>query len=366
MIIRKNSPRVFAIIPVFNRLNFTKKCLASFTAQNYRNLEVIIINDGSTDGTAEYLKKYYPEVHVIQGDGNWWWTKSMAEGVKYCLGKCKADDYILEMNNDCYFRPDYISQLIKTGKKYPQAIIGSLCVRAQEPTKVVEAGIRIDWPTGLVYGVAQTVSQKLSYYSKMKFIDKLDALPGKGTLIPLKVIKKIGNFNYRRFPHYIADYEFANRAKRAGYDLIVDPKALVKHYWEATGWKSVSSEHVNYRKAFKLLFGRKSMSNIVDWLHFINSACPQEYKTRNYYYTFLKIIKSIFSITPFYQIKPYVRLMYFALLNIYWSFRLFIYRTYLKIIQFPHKPIFYITMLKFKQLPQNPRILKLKKYLLSK
>jgi GT2 family glycosyltransferase len=325
-------PTIFVIIPVFNRFKFTKKCLTSIFKQKYKNYKVILIDDGSIDGTKNYIRSNFPEVKIIKGDGNWWWTKCMYEGTKYALKTAKSHDYVLEMNNDLYFDSNYFDELIKTSRKHKNSLIGSICVRAVKPTEVVEAGVRIDWPSGLVYGVAQTISNKLSYYKNMEVIDNIDALPGKGTLIPVDVFNKGINFKYKQFPHYIADYEFAINAKNHGYNLLVSTTAIAKHYWEATGISSKdNNEKRSYQRAINLLLGRRSMNNIVDWIKFIHISCPPEYKLRNYYYSFLKIVRALFTVFPFYYLLPVLPF----LAKCYHITRLLIYRLYLKVIQFP-------------------------------
>lgn len=325
-------PKIFVVIPIFNRLEYTKKCLSSIFSQTYRNFSVIVVDDGSSDGTSKYLKDNYPKVKIIKGDGNWWWTKSMFMGIKYALKSAKVTDYILEMNNDLFFDKNYFQNLINTSKKHKKTLIGSLCVRAQKPSEVVEAGIRIDWPTGLVYGVSPTISNKLSYYKNMEVIDNLDALPGKGTLVPVEVFKNKVNFKYKLLPHYIADYEFAINAKQNGFNLIVSTKAKALHYWEATGISGKANESKqSYLRAFNLLFGRKSMNNIIDWVRFITIACPKKYKLRNYYFAFCKIVKAIFSLFPFYYLLPILT----TFVRIYHILSLNLYRFGLKIVQFP-------------------------------
>jgi GT2 family glycosyltransferase len=174
-----------------------------------------------------------------------------------------------------------------------------------ETSEVVESGIRIDWATGLVYGVAQTISNKISYYKNMDVVGDLDALPGKGTLVPVDVFKKGVNFKYKLLPHYIADYEFAINAKNHGFDLLVCTNAIAKHFWEATGISAKATEtRKSYIRAFQILFGRKSMNNIIDLLRFVYLSCPKEYKLRNYYYTFLKLVKHGLTIFPFYYLLP--------------------------------------------------------------
>lgn len=324
--------KIFVVIPVFNRIKFTKKCLASIYNQTYKNYQVILVNDGSTDETQNFVKQKYPQTIIINGNGNWWWTRCMYEGVKMALKIANNNDYVLEMNNDLYFSNEYFKNLIECAKKNKNKIIGSICVRSQNPQEVVESGIRIDWPTGLVYGVAQTVSNKLSYYKNMDVVKDIDALPGKGTLVPISVFKKKINFNYKMFPHYIADYEFAINAKRNGFDLLVCTSAVAKHYWEATGISGNKDQNkISYQRAINLLFGRKSMNNIVDWIRFVKVACPPEHQLRNYYFSSLKVIKSLLTVFPFYYLIPILKI----LAKLYHATKLFMYRTKLKIVQFP-------------------------------
>ncbi len=331
---KTNIPTVYVVLPVFNRLKFTKKCLSSLSSQKYKKIKVIVIDDGSTDNTSRYIQKKYPHFEVIKGDGNWWWTKSMHEGVTRAMQTAKPYDYILEMNNDCFFERNYISQLIKTAKKYPKSIIGSTCVLANRPSKIVEIGVRIDWPTGLVYAVATSVSDDIKYYKNMEVVEDIDALPGKGTLVPIQVFKKAGNFDYKRLPHYIADYEFTIRAKRHGYNLIVDTKAIVKHFWKATGLSSRNNKLTTLKTAWSLLFGRKSMNNIVDWFIFVTLCCPKEYLMRNYYFSLFKIAKAILRVRPFNLLKYPIRFLVICYHSLAYP-KLAIYRIYLKIKQFP-------------------------------
>ena len=74
---------IYIVIPVFNRLKFTKDCLDSLRKQSYGEFKVIVVDDGSTDGTYQHLKENYPEVIVLQGDGNLWWAGIHSPGTYY-------------------------------------------------------------------------------------------------------------------------------------------------------------------------------------------------------------------------------------------------------------------------------------------
>jgi GT2 family glycosyltransferase len=275
--------KIYAIVPVYNRLQYTLECLGAFCYQTNKDFQVILVDSGSTDGTIKTVKKLYPDTKIIRGNQDWWWTQATQAGVDWVMKKAEDDDFVLLMNNDCYFGKHYLEILLKYSKKYPQTLIGSLCVTAKDPNKVVESGIRFDWNRGYVYAVTNSFSDKISAYKRIDSVTDIDALPGKGTLIPVAVFKKLGGFEVSRLPHYVADYEFTNRSKRNGFNLIVATKAIVIHHWEATGNFYRRGQDVGIKSALNLLFGRKSMNNLVDWYHFIFLACPRPLIAKNFY-----------------------------------------------------------------------------------
>jgi GT2 family glycosyltransferase len=286
--------KIFAIIPVYNGLKFTKKCLRSFEIQLYRNVEVIIVDSGSRDGTVKFIKRKYPDYTVIEGTDRWWWTRSISEGVRYALKKAGETDFILTMNNDCFFYRDYLKEILNASLRNRRSVIGSLILDAEDKTHVIDAGVKINWKYSLIYGIADKISNDIRFYTDRKVIKGIDTLPGKGALIPISVFKKIGNFNYRRLPHYIGDYEFFCRAKRNGFKLTVASDARIYNYRKRTGYFDKGRVKINIRNRLHLLFARKSKNNIVDYANFILLCCPRKHLNEN-----LKIIVArLISISP--------------------------------------------------------------------
>ena len=76
--------KVFCLIPTHNRLKKIKKIINKLQAQNYKNLQIVVLDDGSSDGTGQYLKTLpKKKIKIIKGDGNLWWGGSINAGIKY-------------------------------------------------------------------------------------------------------------------------------------------------------------------------------------------------------------------------------------------------------------------------------------------
>ena len=106
------------IIPIYNRIDITKQGLKSLNSSLYNckpasnnfNFEIIVIDDGSTDGSGVWIKQNYPNIHLITGDGNLWWSGSINMGAKYAINTLSAD-YILLWNDDVITDEKYFSKL---------------------------------------------------------------------------------------------------------------------------------------------------------------------------------------------------------------------------------------------------------------
>ena len=110
---------IHILIPVHNGLDETVKCLASLAKQTYTDYEVIVIDDGSTDGTQSYLRQNYPSVKIINGSGNLWWTGAMRKGIDWVLRNGVGDgDYLMSLNNDVILPEDTLSKLYQFAMMY--------------------------------------------------------------------------------------------------------------------------------------------------------------------------------------------------------------------------------------------------------
>lgn len=130
--------RLAIVTPVFNRRDLTLQCLRSIYRSNLDGIEmdIYIVDDGSTDGTSEAIAHDFPKVHVIKGTGDLWFTGGTNVGVRKALEQdC---DYILMINDDQVFDEDAIHHMIETAEKGKKRVVGSLLLLWDQPHKLFQ------------------------------------------------------------------------------------------------------------------------------------------------------------------------------------------------------------------------------------
>src|SRR5688572_24387948 len=105
------------VIPVHNRLQFTKDCLESLEKQTVRPDKIIIVDDGSTDGTEEVLAEMFPHVDVLRGDGTLFWTASINMGIRHAM--LLGADHVMTLNNDTVASPTFVENMLRASRAVP-------------------------------------------------------------------------------------------------------------------------------------------------------------------------------------------------------------------------------------------------------
>jgi GT2 family glycosyltransferase len=217
---------IYVIIPVYNRIKKTIKCLESIFRQNREDIKIIIVDDGSTDKTKQILNKKYSKIIILNGTGSLFWTGSVELGVNYVLNICQKKDWILLVNNDVEFENNCINKLVIFSEKYNRKIIASaISVDLKDKDTIVKSGTIVkSWFFNWNYQILD--KRKISNIKSRKEIE-VNLLTGRCLLHPVEIFKKIGNYSSQNFPHYGGDDEFTARARSAGYRLFILPSAVV-------------------------------------------------------------------------------------------------------------------------------------------
>lgn len=257
-----HQPRVHIFLPVHNRRAVTEQFLECLRRQTYRHWHLLLIDDGSSDGTAEMARALVPDLTVLRGEGDWWWAGSLQQGYLW-IGRAgvPANDVILIINDDTTIGPEFLSNAISALRP------GSLLLARTYDSKgdFCEVGVRWDWKN--LACVAVTDPNEVNCFST------------RGLFLTAGDLLKIGGFHPKMLPHYLSDYEFTIRAHRAGFALISDPGVSLRFFEELTGIRS--TEGLSAWQTLKANLSMKSSSNPFHWTSFVLLASPRRYLFRN-------------------------------------------------------------------------------------
>lgn len=207
--------------PVHNRCDITLQCLRSIARidRTGLNVHVIIVDDGSTDGTSEAIQKEFPDVEIVKGDGNLWYTAGTNRGIEAALEK--NPDYVLAINDDAVFDEQFLQRMVNCAESNPKSVVGPLLLLWDTPHQVFQVGPK--WRTW--YGGWQ-FPQKQTIWTLPRNPWEVEAIVGNCVLIPIEAIKQLGLMDAKTFPHY-GDADYTVRMRRAGWRLLLEPGARV-------------------------------------------------------------------------------------------------------------------------------------------
>lgn len=276
------SNKLYALMTVRDRIEFTLRCVECLKKQSYKDIEIVIVDDGSTDKTAKILREKYKEgVKILKGNGNLWWTGGMNLGLQYIFKKCNPNnDFVLLLNNDIYFDENFVSKVLNVSLQNGKAIVGSLDTDGKTQKVIAVRHLQKEGIT--------TPDISLSNNGGLIFDSK--TLNARGTVVPVEVFLKIGLFS-KKFPHYHADYDFFYRAKRAGYKLAIDPKATIYSQDDDKGLSGRIREKkkISLKEFFQLFFSRRSSFNLYSRMLLVLLYTPFPQKI----YTLFKILLNV-------------------------------------------------------------------------
>lgn len=271
---------IYIIIPVFNRLNYTLACLKSLSHQSIDDYKIIVVDHGSSDGTSDAIKSEFPDVVLIYGSSDLWWTGATNLGVREVLNIAADDDLVLVINNDLVVEHDYLETLLSLHKQIPRSVIGSISVNINNPEKIVFAGVKWNNKTAK-FRPARSLNEPYSSFKLKEEYYQSDLLPGRGTLIPVAAFKEVGIFDEARFPHYAADEDLSLMCKLKGYQVLIATNAIVKSHVEDTGLNFVHKK-LGLSQFIKTLSSIKSSNNLSIRLRWAKKNAPYPYL----YYSF--------------------------------------------------------------------------------
>lgn len=245
--------RISAILTCFNRREKTIACIDQLKQQkvDHVDLNVIVTDDGSTDGTSEAIKERWNDVTVLKGDGNLFWTRGMRLAMDFAMSE--KVDFIWWVNDDTMMDADALQRMLIVFNEKSKA--------ALNPPIIVGA-IKDEHSNKLTYGGFLHTNPvihplRFRFLKVSEVAQKCDVFNGNCVLIPSEVVKTIGPLDISSI-HSTGDFEYALRAKKFGIDAWVAPNfvGVCSRNPEKGTWKDMS---LSLLMRYKLIFSTKGI-----------------------------------------------------------------------------------------------------------
>ena len=215
-------PKIFVLVLNYNGLATLNNCLSSVFQSDYKNFEVVVVDNNSKDGSLEKAKIQFSRAHFIKNSANVGFSQGNNVGIRFALEKFA--DAVFILNNDTLIDKGTISSLVSASKDNPDAGILSPLIMAADKQSVWFAGGEIIWDKMRTQHVVKATSDK-PYSSQY--------ISGCAMFVTKEVFKVIGLFDERYFLYY-EDADFSLRANLANFKLLVIPSTKIIHLEQST------------------------------------------------------------------------------------------------------------------------------------
>ena len=245
-------PHVSIVILNWNQREDTLACLTSLQESTYGNYDVVLVDNGSTDGSQDAITAQFNDVTVLAQTSNLGCAEGRNVGARYALER--QADYVLFLDNDTIVKPDFLNHLVVTGES--DSTIGALGPEIRyhhERQRIWTAGARVDQRTGYTYpmrhGDTATSAEGGGIYDA-------DFIAGCAILAKRAIFEALGFFDEDYFV-YFEDTDWCVRASAAGYRIVVVPESIVWHKESQALGGASSPGKIYYMTRNQLLFVTK-------------------------------------------------------------------------------------------------------------
>lgn len=244
--------------------------------QTYKDFRLILIDDGSIDGTSDMVLSFLPETILIKGNGNLWWAGALQKAYEWLIINAKDSDMCLIINDDVIFGEDFLAAGVDSLKRMKRTLVLATGYSLQNG-KLLERGVHFDY-------------RKLTF-SKANTSYEVNCLPTRGLFLRVEDFKNIGGFYPRILPHYLSDYEFTIRAYRKNYKLVVDEKIKLFVNESTTGCHNI--KYTTVCEYYSKYFSKRNPGNPIYWLSFVYLTVPYPYKILHVIRIFFRSVRDL-------------------------------------------------------------------------
>jgi GT2 family glycosyltransferase len=224
-------PKVFVIILNWNLPGDTIDCLRSVLETSYPLLEVVVVDNASSDNSVDRIRKRFPQMPLIQSGENLGYAGGNNLGIRYALEK--NADYILLLNNDTLVQKSLIDHLVDFSLEQPSiGILGPAIYYYHPAQRFWRLGARYGWAGPIPLEIGRDALDRNQFSDPFQ----VDYVTGCAMWVRSELFMKLGLLDDTFFMYY-EDADFCHRARQAGYAIYVVPRAKMWHKVSGTSGK---------------------------------------------------------------------------------------------------------------------------------
>ncbi|MDQ3777404.1 MAG: glycosyltransferase family 2 protein, partial [Actinomycetota bacterium] len=255
-------PRVALVILTWNGRAELERAIPSLAQVEYEPRTTIVVDNGSSDGSAEFVRSRFPQVDLLALERNHGFATGMNVGARRALEL--GADYVLFLNHDIEVDREFVAALVDEARRRPDA--GALCPKimlADRPDRIWYAGASLD-PRRGYNGAHRGFNEPDS--ARYGDVVETGRACGCAMLVPRPVLEKVGLFDDDLFT-YVEDTDWSLRARDAGYRILVVPRSRIWHAVSAAAGGEGSPRTLYYgtRNTLHVLERRAPLGTVGTW-----------------------------------------------------------------------------------------------------
>jgi GT2 family glycosyltransferase len=236
------APKVSVIVVNWNGRHLLEDCLASLRCQTFRDSEVILVDNGSGDGSVEWVAAHYPEIRIVALGTNKGFCGGNNAGIRVARG-----EYIVLLNNDTEVEPDWLGELVRY-------IAGDRSIAACDSKILYFDQRNIIWSAGAIYTIAGSAGCRGHGCTDSTITEPAEVFAANAcsAIYARRVLDEIGDLDEDFFAGY-EDVDWSFRARLRGYRVVNVPSSRVFH--------KVSSTH-RYNSPTYVYHGQRNVTAV--------------------------------------------------------------------------------------------------------